>query len=229
MYPLTQWLDGPKDYLEGVRLYLRYGKDDRLKMLFTAEMETDFKRKKLEDAIRNLIKQQPSQAPITPQPVQVILQPDQDKSWTLESCKDDVEKALRESWLKLYKTMQDKRSQLMLFPTDDERGVAAHEILDLDEEADRLLAMRDHYRQFGFLPSEQATSLITDPVMAAKRIVLLERYIRRERQAIRENESNFRAVDRLKKYMHEYNLYAERFAKTHIPEQTPEPGQQAKG
>lgn len=230
MQMLRDWLEGDKNYLDGVRLYLRFGSDARLKTLFTKEQATDFKRKKLEEAIRGMLSNKPVTAlPVAPSAPIVESKPHPEKTWTLESCKDDVERAMREAWLKVYKTMQDKRSQLMLFPTDEERGVAAHQVLDLDEEADKILAMRDHYRNFGFLPSDQSSSIISDPVLAAKRIVLIERYIRRERQALRENKDNVRAAARLKKYVHEYNLYAERFAKNRLSEQAPEPGGEAEG
>lgn len=212
---LKAWLSH-KDYLEGVRLYLKFGQDHKLKQLFTSEKETPFKKQRLEKAIRDLLNAAPihtNKTTTVPAPIQPV-----SKSWTAESCKDDLEKAIREDWLQQFKTMQDLRSQLMLIGTDQERGEVAHKILDLDEQCDKLLAKRDYYREHGALPSEEPVELITDPLAMVKRMTLLDRYIRRERQNMRNNPANHNAAGRLQKFIKEYNEYAERFGKDRISE-----------
>jgi hypothetical protein len=49
---IKAWLNGNRNYLTGVKLFLQHGDDDLLKKLFTAEKETSYKRQQLEEELK---------------------------------------------------------------------------------------------------------------------------------------------------------------------------------
>ena len=212
MNEITNWLQS-KDYIEGVRLYIEHGQDPVLKNLFTAEKGTPYKEQRLERALRDILAGteivKPEDQPSTP----MI------KSWPIEAAKDDVLKALRAEWLKAFKEMHDLRSQLMLMANDDQRGEAAHRILDLDDLCCNIYSNRNYYLEHGALPATKKEEFIVDPLKAAKRMEILGRYIRRERTALKKDPSNVGAAARKQKFTNEYNHYAQRFGANHIQEE----------
>jgi hypothetical protein len=204
-----------KDYIEGVRLYLKHGQDPVLKKLFTSEQQTDYKRQRLEKALKEVLKGSEVIKPEERPQLTITM-----KSWPIEAAKDDVLKALRAEWLRKFKEMQDLRSQLMLLPNDDQRGEAAHRVLDLDDECDAIYAKRDYYLEHGTLPAAPKEEYVVDPIKAAKRMDVLTRYIRRERAYLKKDPGNVNAAARKIKFTKEYNHYAERFGVSHIQEKT---------
>lgn len=214
MDDITNWLQR-KDYLEGVRLYLQHGQDPVLKELFTSEHKTPYKEQRLEKALRQILAGT-EKVKVEDRPANSITM----KSWPIEAAKDDVLKALRAEWLKAFKEMQDLRSQLMLLPNDEQRGEAAHKILELDDLCDHIYSKRDYYLEHGTLPAAKQDEYIVDPVKAAKRMEILGRYIRRERGHLKKDPANVGAAMRKKKFITEYNHYAQRFGVDHIQEET---------
>lgn len=212
MNDIRDWLQS-KDYIEGIRLYLQHGQDPALKNLFTAEKGTPYKQQRLERALREILAGT-EVVKAEERPASILM-----KSWPIEAAKDDVLKALRAEWLKAFKEMQDLRSQLMLLANDDQRGEAAHRILDLDDLCDHIYSKRDYYLEHGTLPAAKKEEYIVDPLKAAKRMEILGRYIRRERTALKKDPANVGAAARKQKFTNEYNHYAERFGSNHIQEE----------
>lgn len=213
MQEIRDWLQS-KDYLEGISLYLEHGQDPVLKNLFTAEKGTPYKQQRLEQALRQILAGTEVVRP-EERPASIFV-----KSWPIEAAKDDILKALRAEWLKAFKEMQDLRSQLMLLANDDQRGEAAHRILELDDLCDHIYGKRDYYLEHNQLPAAPKEELVVDPVKAAKRMEVLRRYIRRERTSLKKDPSNVGAAARKQKFINEYNHYAERFGVDNIQEKT---------
>lgn len=216
MEEIRDWLKS-KDYIEGVRLYLELGNDPMLKALFTQEARTDYKAKRLERALRDLM--------TNPEPpkAQEVIEPV--KEWPEDG--DAVLKALKADAMRKFKEMQDMRSQLMGLPNDEVRCEMAHAILRLDDECTALFQKRDYYKAHGRLPSEpKEVELVGDPHLAMKRMTNLQRYIRREAQALKKDPGNAAAAARRLKFIKEYNHYAEKFGVESISE-SPEEGAQA--
>jgi hypothetical protein len=214
MNDITNWLQS-KDYIEGIRLYLEHGQDPVLKNLFTAEKQTPYKTERLEKALREVLQGVERIKPEERPTISITM-----KSWPIEAAKDDVLKALRAEWLRLFKEMQDLRSQLMLLPTDEVRGETAHRILELDDQCEEIYNKRDYYLENGTLPQVKKEEYIVDPVKAAKRMEILGRYIRRERTNLKKDPGNSGAAARKLKFIKEYNHYAQRFGVDHIQEET---------
>lgn len=212
MDDIKAWLQS-KDYLEGVRLYLELGSDENLIELFTSEARTDYKAKRLEKALRDLAKADPGKP--APAPTRVISAPVKD--WPDDP--DDVMKALKADATRKFKELQDLRSQLLLLPDDHARGTAAHAILRLDDEMTEIWAKRDYYKEHGRLPAEQQDPYVTDPFIMGKRMETLRRYIRRERDHLAKDAGNVGAASRLKKFIKEFNFYAERLGGNRIQEE----------
>lgn len=55
METIRKWLNGSRDYTSGVQLYMVHGTDKNLHRLFTAEGYSDFKNKKLLEALQALL------------------------------------------------------------------------------------------------------------------------------------------------------------------------------
>jgi hypothetical protein len=214
MIDISSWFTS-KDYVEGVRLYLKHGQDPMLKKLFTAELKTAYKEQRLERALREILKGTEVVRPEEKPTLSITM-----KSWPIEAAKDDVLRALRADWLMKFKEMQDLRSQLMLLPNDDQRGEAALNILRLDDECDHLYARRDYYLQHGELPAAPKEEFIVDPILAAKRMLALQRYIRREKFTLKKDPANVGAAERKSRFIKEFNHYAQRFGVSHIEEET---------
>lgn len=217
MDAIPDWLQS-KDYIEGVRLYLELGSDPRLKALFTQEAKTDYKAKRLERALRDLMDKPADKTP--PVFVKEFVKPDD--QWPDDA--DDVLKALKADGIRKFKEMQDMRSQLMGLPNDEARCEMAHAILRLDDEITLIWQKRDYYKAHGRLPSEpKEVELVGDPHLAMKRMTNLQRYIRREAQALKKDPGNAAAAARRLKFIKEYNHYAEKFGVESISE-SPEKG-----
>lgn len=212
MDDIKAWLDD-RDYEQGVNLYLKHGQDPVLKKLFTAEMETAYKRQRLERALRDILSGnqviKPAENPLATISI---------KAWPVEAAKDDVLRALRADWLRKFKEMQDLRSQLMLMANDQIRGEAAHRILQLDDECDEIYQKRDYYIEHGKLPEEKHEEYIVDPIQAAARMETLRKYLRRERLNLEKDPANVGAATRRAKFIKEYNHYASRFGRPQIKE-----------
>ncbi len=208
------WLAGSRDYTTGVKLYLQYGHDALLKKLFGTEQETPFKRQRLADELHLLVQDKaPSPGTIdavgTTDGAAII------KSWPAQVVSDDVEQALRESWLLKYKEMQHLHSLLLTYTTDEERCIAAFKILRLDMECDILLQQRDYYREHHELPLnlEKENQYVQDPLLMGIRIASLQRYIRREGNKLRADPADVKVAARRQEFINELNYYLARLGK----------------
>jgi hypothetical protein len=210
MQEIKAWLQS-KDYIEGVRLYLEHGTDENLIELFTSEARTDYKAQRLERALRELAKGDPQPKKPDPVPVATV------NAWPEET--DDILSALKADAMRKFKEMQHIRSQLLLLPDDHTRGEAAHNVLRLDDEITEIWRKRDYYKEHGRLPAEQQDPYVTDPLRMGKRMETLRRYIRRERDHLAKDPGNVAAAVRRKKFIKEYNFYAERLGGDHIQEE----------
>jgi hypothetical protein len=55
MENIRKWLNGPRNYSEGVKLLLEHSQDEKLKKLFSTEGPTDFKKKKLHETLQQIL------------------------------------------------------------------------------------------------------------------------------------------------------------------------------
>jgi hypothetical protein len=178
--------------------------------MLSSEGETPFKKAKLIAEIEKLDLPEEKQQKIQVQEIAQVQEKSTGnffKNWPKESNKDDIELSL---WLKasrLLKEIADMHSQLTLLPTDEERGRMAFALLDKDDELDKVYEQRDYYQTHGRLPNDQEIEYITDPKAIAKRLVALQRYIRREKQNLKDNPANTEAAARLARWEQEYKHY----------------------
>lgn len=112
---LKNWLQRP-DYQSGVAFYLLHGSNETLKKLFESG-PTNFTRKKIQEEMAKLAKVPVEQ----PKPmVATDFVPVSD--WALDKSKQRIE---------LIKEQQHIRSQLLHYPNDEERKVAAFRVLEI--------------------------------------------------------------------------------------------------
>jgi hypothetical protein len=215
---IKAWLNGNRNYLTGVKLYLQHGDDDLLKKLFTAEKETSYKRQQLEEELKAICNKVNGDPPGDHTVDEVPAKSITTKSWPYESCRDEVEKTLRANWLIKFKEMQDLRSQLLLLGDMDARCEAAFRILRLDRESDDYYFQRDYYRKYGKLPDQHITPYVQDPLVMGVRIQSLKRYIRREGEKLKNDPANHIVASRRNEFIKELNFYLNKLGKSSYEE-----------
>jgi hypothetical protein len=212
MQVIKDWLKGGQSYDVGVRLYMRYGRDKQLQRLFTSEGPSDFKRKKLASALKEIAELGEAKPP----PMKAITvsvdttQANFIKSWP-EPTKDDEAKLLWHEARLLLKEIAEIHGKLDVVPSDEERRKLAFQLLRKDEELDQVYVKRDFFLKHQKMPVEALPFIpITDPHLLAKRLANLQRYVRREKLAIDKDETNEQAKGRLAVFEAELNYYKEK-------------------
>lgn len=181
-----QWLNGPRDYIDGVNLFVQHSRDKQLNNLFRNEAQTHYKQKRLVAEIERLMQKADTD------PVQQF--PQQPKEtvqigWPAKPIEDPVVAALYEQWKPLYDEMLNLQARIYDIAeqgmTNDlkhlEAGTMAHRICDLDDLVDELYSKRDYYYAHGKLPAaiEERRDMVADPIKQVLELENLKRYERR--------------------------------------------------
>lgn len=212
MESIRLWLNGDRNYVAGVKLYLQFGTDKMLKRLFSSEECTDFKKKRLTAVLEELIsekKQVEVKAVIAKEKLIEKHQAERvlGNGWSAEM--DELEKALYNKWKPIFLKMMDLTSRLdpvaRAGVTDDgmriQAGVMALQILDLDDECDEIYDQRDHYQQYGKLPVQKSYGeLCIDPKLIPMKLANHRRYAREFRSRLLKNPNDVDAAEQLKKH-----------------------------
>lgn len=210
MLAIKTWLNARvKDYEAGVKLYLQHGRDPALRSLFTKEEESDFKRRRLVQALQELLLSPSGVTSAEPVnklavtmhvPKPVITDFSQyHKGWP-NPITDPVIQALFEQWRPVYAELMSAQQRIYEIALQGENGNTskeleacqlAHRIIDLDNECDELYAQRDHYLTNGRLPETgREKEVIGDPVRWATERQNALRYIREYRSKIKKDPTN---------------------------------------
>lgn len=215
MDEIKAWLTGAKNYDAGVLLYLRHGKDPLLRKVF-AEPASDFKKKKLETALRELLQVKKAKAVEMVASKETLLQKDivAATGWPTE--KDDVLTALHLQWKPLFSEMNALCAQIYEVALQGEKdpgkqaeaGRMAHRIIDLDDQCDKIYAQREYYLQYGKLPDEAAPAKL---VVDSKKLYLAfensKKYVRQYKAKLVKHPENVNFAKQLKKYEEMVEIY----------------------
>lgn len=162
MNEIELWLNGPRNYIEGVDLYNRHGNSSNLKHILTVNGETPRNRETLAYELTKLSKQEIKQpvkqvvaiyTPV-PQAKQKVESRFNNKS-SFQRADEEVNQIIAAK-NRLYKEYVAIFHQL-IYMNEEDRRVNAHKCLDLMEEVQRLWDKIDYYDEHGRLPVIQTT------------------------------------------------------------------------
>jgi hypothetical protein len=221
MDDIRNWFNTRKKYPEGVKLYLKYGRDPILIRLFTEEKQSDFKENKLASALNQILSSNTTpavtslkQPPAAEKPIQTQTEKIARNRWP-EKC-DEILSSLKHRWRELYGEMTNLQARLgevaRAGATDpnkrQEAGRMALRILDLDGDCDDIYSKKDYYIEHGKLPIEISPIEISlDPALWYKRLQNHQRYSRQFRQDLEKDPGNIDKAELLKKHEWAVNQY----------------------
>lgn len=195
---IHKWLQGKRNFTVGTILYKRYGNDEALKNLFE-EGKTAYTESKLLEELKAIVEE--AKKPVKEKYASSSVFPPGDK----------VINALKDRWMPLYTEMNYKRHALDKFlnqKTDAatrRRGKLAMEILNLEKQCMKIWADRDHYLEFGKLPSHEIDEApIVDPLKLVERYKNVQGYIRRYKMYLRKNPGDPKNIALLAQYEKEF-------------------------
>lgn len=205
---IREWLNGPKNYAEGARLYLIHGKDPALRIAFN-EAESPFKKRRLEEALRGLLTRKVVAERKIEETKDTAIRrvAVADRNWPGEM--DTTLTALWNKWKPLFAEMMNLSSRLYdvakAGQTDPamkvEAGRMAHRICDLDDECDAIYEKRDHYLKYKKLPEEKKPmDLVVDPKKIPLALANTTRYIRDYKNKLKKNPADVNAAKKLEEY-----------------------------
>lgn len=175
MESISTWLNGPRNYEQGVKIYNEFGTSDAMKAVFGFG-NTSFNRTKLAELLEELL---PAPEPAKPaiavtHPLHII--PD---TISLTSGKRSEETQLSEQWKPLYKDAAFMHGQLSMATTDDDRKQLAFSILDNFEKMEGIWDQEEYLKQHGHLPPSGTTPEISslDSLGKYKRLKNLRTYV----------------------------------------------------
>jgi hypothetical protein len=221
MEAIRIWLNGNRNYDQGVKLYLQFGTDELLKRMFREKIPSDFKKKKLLESLQTLLataKPTAGQNKTVARPTAAVPPTKKnntanetpyapEKGWN--KVRDEIEEALHKKWLPLFLTLMDKCSsmyQVALAGLRDpykeiEAGKQALAILDLDDEIEELYRQRDYYLENKNLPNDWPYG---EPCIDAKLIhKVLEnhkKYVRTFKKRLKDSPDDVEAAKLLTKH-----------------------------
>lgn len=181
--PIVSWLNGSRNYQEGVNLYLKYGTDRLLRNCFLEPIETPFKQKKLVECLRELLQNCNKEKKIVQEAKEVVTV--SGKQWPETT--DEILKSLRDRWRPLYGEMTMLQGRLHEVANQGARDPAkkeearqmAQRILELEEAVYEIYAEKEYYTEHGKLPV--AVKAIEENITleaAYRQKSNLERYLR---------------------------------------------------
>ncbi len=156
-------------------LYNAYGEDALLKQALQ-QGESEYRKQRLEAALREMLGTGPTLA--KQMPIPSPQKPDKKPPQKTDKKKD--EDPYRKEWMPLYIEMNSLRHKLRHFKTEKERGVAAFRILELEADCMKIWGKRDYYQQTGqHMPKEQQ-----QPITATTDLNQLELRLRNARSNV---------------------------------------------
>ncbi len=208
MDEIRTWLNGPRDYATGAKLYLQYGQNAALRRCFS-EPASDWKKKKLAEVLSDMVvKKTTVQKKVVETKQQAIERISvSDRKWPEKP--DTTLMALKEKWKPLFSEMMnltariyDVAKQGLTDPAmKQEAGRMAHRICDLDDMCDEIYAQRDHYLKYGRLPEhEKPMELVSDPIKQPVALENARRYVRQYRNKLKKDPADVNAAKQLAKY-----------------------------
>lgn len=208
MNEIIHWLNGPRYYQTGAKLYLKHGTDKLLRRIFS-EPESDFKRKKLTEALTGLVSKKVKAEKKVAETKAVAIErvSASPRKWPEQL--DDTLSALKEKWKPAFAELMNLTARIYgyaLAGTNDpamkeEAGRMAHRILDLDDLCDEIYAQRDHYIKFRKLPQEKKPlDLVVDPIKMPVALENARRYVRMYKNKLKKNPADVAAVEKIKQY-----------------------------
>jgi hypothetical protein len=203
---LKAWLNGARSYAKGVVLYRMFGKDEELKKIFSTG-ETEARKKRLIQAIDEIVNPKEPVNKLPEHVTRLQVQPS-------ASAEDPTIANLKAQAIPLLKKRDAIHSKLLLIPSDEERGKAAHELLDLDDQVDEIYNQIRHFEKHKVLPEANLPfESITDPARWPARYETCGRYVRRYRKELDEDPADEKAKQLLEKYEAEQLYYAKKLGK----------------
>lgn len=214
METIRAWLNGAKNYDEGVKLLLEHSRDAKLKRLYTTEGASDFKRGLLQKELQKLL----SGAVVHQQ----VVQQEQEKVVQLvakahngwPSPMDEVVAALHAQWKPLFSEMNALSSRLYDVAkagNEAEAGRMAHRILELDDQCDAIYDKRDFYLEHGKLPHEPTPKgIVTDPAKWPLALQNAQRQLRESRLKVKDDPTNEKKAATLKNNEAKVQYYKEK-------------------
>lgn len=222
---IRKWLNGSRNYTDGIKLYSVFGRDDKLKRMFANEGPSDFKKKKLAEVLQGMLSEQPaSSAPrktsdktIKEAPAPVVVQPfvNKDKKWSQQ--RDEVEEAMYQQWKPLFAEMMNLTARVgdiaRLGEKDTlkkiEAGRMALRICDLDDELDEIYLQRDQYLQNGQKPvSFPYGEVCIDPMRMPLKLANHQRYVREYKAKLAQKPDNVKFAEQIKKHQWFVDYYS---------------------
>lgn len=205
---IRQWLQGTKNYDEGVNLYLVHGKDHQLKKVFR-EAVSDFKRRKLIEVMKELSigKAKVEEKIKIEKEIAIDREARAERKWPKE--RDAMLQALHEKWKPLFAEMMSLTARIYDVALAGkgetakkvEAGQMAHRILDLDDMCDAIYEQRDHYLKHGKMPEKpKPLELAIDPIKMPVALANAERYVRQYKNKLKKKPDDVKAVEKLKQY-----------------------------
>ena len=206
---IKTWLNGPRKYDDGAKLYLQYGRDEMLKRIFR-EPVSDYKRKKLEESLKALLQKNTQVKAKTEVHKKAAVESValNDRRWPKE--RDATLSALHEKWKPKFAEMMSLMSRIYDVAVEGktdvakkkEAGAMAHRILDLDDECEEIYTQRDHYLKHGRLPNVEETPMevVVDPKKWPVALENCRRYVRQYKNKLKNKLDDVNAAKQLKKY-----------------------------
>lgn len=159
---IQEYLDGPKNWEDGLNIYLKYGNNEALKAMFVRSGGTNYNQGKLIEELKALMPSSKPESKVsqskTPYARAVVSAPG---VATLGLSKDDPR--LKE----LYRERQHLHAQLMIYRTDRERKEAAFRIMDITEQIDKLQTRFEPVKQ-EYTESEMMRRLLNNRAYISK-------------------------------------------------------------
>lgn len=204
---IRQWINGPRDYDQGAKLYLQHGHDHALRRALS-EPASEFKKKMLLAAMKSLLtKTVKTEKEIEVTRTVAIQRTSAERSWP--EVKDPTLEALHLKWKPLFAEMMSLAARIYdvaLAGRKDpdkkiEAGRMAHRILDLDDRCDEIYRRRDHYLEQGVLPDQdEAGELVVDPLKIPVALENAKRYVRYYKNKLTKDPANENAAQKIKQY-----------------------------
>lgn len=158
---IEQWLNGPRDYMAGVALYLTYGNNMNLKRVFS-HGPSDYNVEKLAYELEHIKhlgeateKKKPVHVPqLPPQEYVPPVEPAPDRSQYVIQEKPELYHQLHREWRQFYKQASHlHQTQLGMDQHKNDRGKAARQIIELFEnEISPRWEMLDYFEEHGHFP-----------------------------------------------------------------------------
>lgn len=220
---IKEWLNSGRNYAEGVKIYLTYGKEQKFINLFNEPIQTAFKEKKLAEVLTQLYKGNAKAVTVKATTTTKYLTGH--KTWP-EDTSDAILTALRNQWRPLYgerSSLQARLHDVALAGNTDsvkrqEAAQMAGRIIQLSKEISDIYATRSYYQQHGQLPQKQVeASPFGDAAKAYIAKKNAERYLREYTSKLKSTRGTTKqrikwvqAIERHTKYLKQANNYLNR-------------------